>query len=99
MNVDELLGGVRDAIAVKRVYCDRIERDGMTIVPAATVRGGGGGGSGDSKNGGGGFGLHARPVGAFVITGDQVRRHPAVDIGRLATLAAAVLVVLLWRRG
>jgi hypothetical protein len=29
MNVDELLAGARDAIAVKRVYGDAVERDGV----------------------------------------------------------------------
>ena len=99
MNVDELLGGARDAITVKRVYGEPIERNGVTVVPAAAVRGGGGGGGDERNNGGGGFGLYARPVGAYVITGDEVRWRPAVDSGRLAALAAFVLVVFLWRRG
>lgn len=99
MNVDELLGGARDAITVKRVYGEPIERNGVTVVPAAVVRGGGGGGGDERNNGGGGFGLDARPVGAYVITGNEVRWRPAVDAGRLAGLAAFVLVVFLWRRG
>jgi uncharacterized spore protein YtfJ len=47
-NIDEILGGARDAITVRRVYVEPIEQDGATIVPAAAVRGGGGGG-GDSE--------------------------------------------------
>ena len=66
-NVDELLQGARDAIAAKRVYADPVERDGVTVVPAASVRGGGGGGGDNENNGGAGFGLAARPVGAYVI--------------------------------
>jgi len=42
-NIDELLQGARDAITVKRVYGDQVERDGVTVLPAASVRGGGGG--------------------------------------------------------
>ena len=42
MNVDELLQGARDAISVKRVYGEPIERDGLTVIPVAAVRGGGG---------------------------------------------------------
>ena len=48
MNVTEMLSGARDAMTVKRVYGDPIEREGLTIVPAADVRGGGGGG-GDAR--------------------------------------------------
>ena len=43
-DIDELLNGARDAIAAKRVYADPVEGDGVTLVPAASVRGGGGGG-------------------------------------------------------
>lgn len=99
MNVDELLQGARDAIAVKRVYGEPIERDGVIVVPAAAVRGGGGGGSDDSANGGGGFGLYARPVGAYVIRDGEVEWQPAVDATRIAVaaLGALGLVALLLR--
>jgi uncharacterized spore protein YtfJ len=96
-NVDELLKGARDAISVKRVYGDPVESEGITIVPAAVVRGGGGGGGDSDDNGGGGFGLHARPAGAWVLRdGDAVWR-PAVDVNRIV-LFAFVLGVLLARR-
>jgi uncharacterized spore protein YtfJ len=62
MNVDELLGGVRDAITVRRVFGDPIEQDGVVVVPVARVGGGGGGGSDSEHNGGGGFGLGGRPA-------------------------------------
>jgi uncharacterized spore protein YtfJ len=84
-NVDELLQGARDAITVKRVYGDPIEREGVTVIPAAVVRGGGGGGGDAEHNGGGGFGLAARPVGAYVIgPGDEVSWKPAIDVQRMA---------------
>jgi uncharacterized spore protein YtfJ len=93
MKVDDLLEGARDAITVRRVYGEPIELDGVTVVPAAAVRGGGGGGGDDSDNGGGGFGLAARPVGAWVIRGDgYVSWRPAVDVTRLAAIAALVLL-------
>ena len=41
-NIDEILGGARDAITVRRVYGEPIEQEGVTVVPAAAVRGGGG---------------------------------------------------------
>jgi uncharacterized spore protein YtfJ len=93
-NVDEILEGARDAISVGRVYGDPIEQEGVTVIPAAKVGGGGGGGGDDAQNGGAGFGLGARPVGAFVIRGDQVRWVPAVDITRVLLIGLAALLVL-----
>ena len=40
MDLDTLLQGHRDAITVRRIYGDPVERDGVTIVPAASVIGG-----------------------------------------------------------
>ena len=93
-NVDELLKGARDAITVKRVYGDPIEGDGITVVPAAVVRGGGGGGGDAEHNGGGGFGLQARPVGAWVIREGEVTWKPALDLNRLALFAFLLGLVL-----
>jgi uncharacterized spore protein YtfJ len=86
-NVDEMLTGARDAITVKRVYGDPVETEGVTIVPAATVRGGAGGGGDDEGNGGGGFGVHARPVGAWVLRDGEATWKPAVDVNRIALFA------------
>jgi uncharacterized spore protein YtfJ len=93
-NVDELLEGARDAMTVKRVYGDPIEQEGVTVIPAAAVGGGGGGGGDAEHNGGGGFGLKARPVGAYVIREGEVTWVPAVDVSRLMLLALAALLVL-----
>ena len=82
-DIDELLRGAQDAIAAKRVYGEPVEREGVTVIPAAAVRGGGGGGGDDSNNGGAGFGLTARPVGAYVISGESVEWQPAVDLQRV----------------
>ena len=99
-NVDELLEGARDAINVRRVYGDPIEQEGVTVVPAATVGGGGGGGGDAEQNGGAGFGLRAKPVGAFVIRGQEVTWVPAVDVSRIVvySLAALVLAAAIFRR-
>jgi uncharacterized spore protein YtfJ len=80
--VDEILGGARDALTVRRVFGEPIEQEGATVVPVAAVRGGAGGGGDDAGNGGGGFGLSARPVGAYVIRDGEVRWRPAVDVNR-----------------
>ena len=36
MNVDEMLHGVRDALRAQTVYGEAVERDGLTVIPAAT---------------------------------------------------------------
>jgi uncharacterized spore protein YtfJ len=94
MNVDEMLGGVRDSLRAQMVFGEPIERDGTTVVPAASVRGGGGGGGDREHNGGGGFGVQARPAGAYVIREGEVEWRPAVDVDRIARSALAAIVAL-----
>jgi hypothetical protein len=87
MQVEELISGARDVMSVKRVYGDPYEKNGLTVIPAATVRGGGGGGMGESEGGesggGGGFGLIARPSGAWIVEGGEVTWKPAIDVNRV----------------
>jgi uncharacterized spore protein YtfJ len=84
-------------LTVKRVFGDPFERNGVTLIPVASVRGtAGGGGGGDSEgNGGtgGGFGISARPVGAFVVRGDDVSWRPAYDATRVALIGELVAMV------
>jgi uncharacterized spore protein YtfJ len=102
MDPNELISNARDSMTAKRVYGEPYERNGVTVIPAAAVMGGGGGGSGDQGDGttgtGGGFGLRARPVGAYVIRGDQVSWEPAIDLSRVILggqlVAVAALFVL-----
>lgn len=96
MNVDEMLTGVRDAMTVKRVYGDPIERDGILVIPAAKVAGGGGGGGDADHAGGGGFGISARPAGAWIIRDGQVAWEPAIDATRIATMGMVVAMMFLW---
>jgi uncharacterized spore protein YtfJ len=96
-NVDEMWQGVHDSVNVRRVYGEPVESDGVTVIPAAAVRGGAGGGGDNAGNGGGGFGVMARPVGAYVIRDGNVSWRPAVDLNRLLMLFA-VLVFLVGRR-
>jgi uncharacterized spore protein YtfJ len=97
-NVDEMLRGARDAMTVKRVYGDPVESEGVTLVPAAVVGGGGGGGGDDEGNGGGGFGLQARPAGAWVIRDGEATWKPAVDLNRIALFAFLLGLALAVRR-
>jgi uncharacterized spore protein YtfJ len=107
MDYEEKMAGIRDAITVQRVYGDPYERDGVVVIPAAKVRGGGGGGGGEGPQAGqtgsgAGFGLEARPVGAYVIENGNVRWEPAIDVGRIlaqVTIAVLGLAFLLRRRG
>src|SRR5690242_16392180 len=69
----------RDTMTVRRVFGDPIEKDGVTVIPAARLSGGAGVGGDTEGNGGGGFGVHARPAGAYVIKDGQVTWKPAID--------------------
>ena len=101
MQLEELISGARDVASVKRVYGEPYEKNGLTVIPAATVRGGGGGGMGDSEagdsGGGGGFGLMARPSGAWIVENGDATWKPAVDVNRIVLggqviMLAAILV-------
>lgn len=98
--VERLIEEARDAISVERVFGVPIERDGMTLIPAAAVRGGSGGGgseaSEDAPSGSGvGFGLAARPVGAYRIEDGSVEWIPAADTTRVIVLAEVAAIVAL----
>jgi uncharacterized spore protein YtfJ len=85
MDVKATISAAQDSLTARRVYGDPYERDGVTVIPAAAVQGGGGGGGseqGDRSDGGSGFGLTARPVGAYVIRDGEVRWQPAFDLTR-----------------
>ena len=105
MNAQDILAQAQDTITVKRVFGEPYEKDGVTIVPAAAVRGGAGGGSGQGREAsagtgtGGGFGVSARPVGVYVIKEGQVRWEPAFDLNRviLGGQIVAVLALLTLR--
>lgn len=100
MNFDDSgLKGVYDAMTVSRVYGDPIERDGVTVIPAAAVRGGGGFGGGNdaqgNEGGGGGSGIIARPVGVYRIENGTVTWEPALDLTRVIVTGQIVAIVFL----
>lgn len=103
MDVRDLVTAARDALTVRQVFGEAVERDGVTVLPAAVVRGGVGGGGGQDEQGhrgeGGGLGLVARPAGAFVIRDGVVRWHAAFDLNRAIGVAAAVAVAWLFTVG
>jgi uncharacterized spore protein YtfJ len=100
MVLQDILAQARDTLTVRRVFGEPFEKNGVTLIPVARVLGGGGGGGGEGPGGegkgeGGGFGMIARPVGAFLIRGDAVEWHPAVDVSRIVLGGQLVAVVAL----
>lgn len=107
MEVMDVVDRAREALAARPVFGQPYERDGVTVIPVASIRGaaGGGGGEGPSSEGGSGrgtgFGFKAWPVGAYVIREGKVAFRPAIDVGKLVgrflagTFAVALLAVLL----
>ena len=86
MDATAMLEGAKDVITAKRVIGDPYEKNGVTVIPVVAAGGGGGAGGGNGPDGqgtGGGLGLSVKPLGAFVIKGDDVRWLPAIDVTRV----------------
>ena len=109
----ENIRGMRDTLAVSRVFGDPIEVDGTTVIPVARVTGGVGGGGGEGTEaesaGGGfgmGFGVGVQPVGVYEVRDAKVVWRPAVDANRvmkggqvlLGIVTVCVTLVLLRRQ-
>jgi uncharacterized spore protein YtfJ len=100
MNIDEVLSGAQDAMTVKKVFGDPIEKNGVSVVPVAKVAGGGGGGGDNEGNAGGGFGLAAKPAGVYVIRGGEVQWEPTVSPIRMMIgwqLVSLFAIFVWWR--
>ena len=100
MDVQDVIAQARDTLTVKRVFGEPYEKDGVTVIPAARVQGGAGGGSGEDpdsqgRSSGSGFGVTARPVGAFIIRDGDLNWRPAVDVNRIILGGQVVVVVAL----
>jgi len=104
MAIPDVIGKAQDMLTVRRVFGEPYEKDGVTVIPAASVRGGGGGGGGEGGDGdeggshrgwGGGLGIDARPVGAYVIRGGDVRWVPALDLSWIIVRSQVLAVVAL----
>jgi uncharacterized spore protein YtfJ len=90
-------------LTARRVFGDAIERDGVTVIPAARLRGRAGGKRAEGRGGGArraGLKLSARPAGVVVIRDGNVSWHPAIDVnrivagGQVVALTIAALVYL-----
>lgn len=98
-DVREVIKLAKDAMTVKRVYGDPVEKNGLTVIPAAQVQGGAGGGKGQAPGGkgggsGSGFGVNAKPAGVFVVKGDDVVWRPAVDVNKALAMIAAMTIAI-----
>jgi len=102
MNVEELVSSARDSLTVRRVYGEPVEREGLTVIPAASIAGGFGGGTGKDPTGqegeGGGFGMTGRPSGAYVLRNGEVSWRPAVDVNKVIGVIGMVVMTYLLMR-
>jgi uncharacterized spore protein YtfJ len=92
MTTKDILDRASSVFGPDRVYGTPYISDGITVIPAVSIRGGGGGGGGtmpgdsgqQSESGdGGGFGVMARPAGVLLIDGDKVRWKVPFDLNRV----------------
>jgi uncharacterized spore protein YtfJ len=98
VSIEELAAGIKDGMSVNRVFGEAIERDGVTVIPVASIGGGGGAGGGGTEaegGSGGAFGLGAKPVGVYVIKNGQVSWQPAIDANRVISSAQIAIVLVL----
>jgi uncharacterized spore protein YtfJ len=98
--LDELLSQTTNSMTVKRVYGEPYQSNGVTVIPAAAVRGGLGGGEGEGSEDtpagrGGGMGVSVRPIGVYQIQGDKVSWVPAVDVSKIVIVTQMVAIVAL----
>jgi uncharacterized spore protein YtfJ len=80
MQIDAAITQARDAMTVRRVFGDPIERDGLTVIPVANVMGGGGGGSGEgpgAEPGSSAEAMGSRPMASGSGMGFGLRATPA----------------------
>ncbi|MCC6381178.1 MAG: hypothetical protein IT304_01660 [Dehalococcoidia bacterium] len=99
--VERLLERVGAGASARAVFGEPVERDGVTIIPAARVAwgAGGGGGAGTTskgeksdvgEGGGGGGGVNARPFGYIEIRDGQARFVQFRDPASFVPLVMAV---------
>jgi uncharacterized spore protein YtfJ len=106
MSHRELIGAVCEAMSARRVFGEPVERDGVTVIPAATVIGGGGTGVGEGASEGpeseprrqggfgAGFGGVMWPAGAFEIRDGRVTWRPAIDLTRVLITALTLAIAV-----
>jgi uncharacterized spore protein YtfJ len=108
MTTKDILDRAWGVFGPERVYGTPYTSDGITVIPAASVRGGGGGGGGTTlddsgqqieSGDGGGFGIIARPAGVLLIDGDKVRWKVPFDLNRVVAggqLVGVAFFAFMW---
>jgi uncharacterized spore protein YtfJ len=98
---------IREMLSSRQVFGEAVIRDGVTVIPAATVIGVGGGGGGSrgpakgeaearepDTGAGMGLGVIAWASGAFEIRDDRVTWRPTLDVARILFAALGVALAL-----
>jgi uncharacterized spore protein YtfJ len=86
----KIMDQVKDVVGSATVFGEPYVKNGLTVIPASKVSVAGGGGGSSDQQGGSGFGLDARPIGVFVVKGDEVAWVPALDLSRVIILGQLV---------
>jgi uncharacterized spore protein YtfJ len=108
MDATALVERVESALRVNRVFGEPVTVDGVTVIPVSHVGGGAGGGGGretradgegetaaarpSGEGSGGGLGWTGHPCGVVVLRDGEARWLPALDVNRLVSAVAVVLV-------
>jgi uncharacterized spore protein YtfJ len=97
MQITDVVNETRSVMKASEVFGTPVEKNGVTVIPAAKIMGGAGGG-GDQHQpqaGGLGFGVMSQPTGAFVIKGNEVTWQPAFDLNRAVLMCQVIAIVAL----
>lgn len=97
---DQWIAEAKDVMTVRKVFGEPYQSNGVTVIPAASIRGGVGGGEGEASattpaGRGGGMGISARPIGVYEIRGDKVIWVPAIDLTRIIFTGQVVVITAL----
>jgi uncharacterized spore protein YtfJ len=97
MDTPDVVAELASRLREHQVFGPPVTQDGVTLIPVAEVRGGGGIGGRTKPGvaGNGGFGMVAKPIGAWVINDGKVRWEPALDLNRIILAGHVVVIVAL----
>ncbi len=95
--LERLANRIGNSVQASIVFGERVERDGMTVIPVAKARWGFGGGSGRSpsqaegqEDAGGGAGVSISPVGYIELKEGKARFRPIYDPGLIIPLIVSL---------
>ena len=106
MDLKEFVGKGQESMTIRRVFGEPYVQNGVTLVPAARIRGAVGGGGGDNKTAGhegegegGGLMIAAAPIGVYVIRGEKVTWMPSFDLNRAiwGVQLTAIVALIVYR--